>query len=68
MTNADKELIAMLQSTLDAVSKMKKHLANRQEKCACSGDVFCSLHGTIYNRLQIVSDELARSIGDAQRE
>jgi hypothetical protein len=68
MTNADKELIAQLQTTLDAISKMRKHLNTRQEKCACKGDVFCSLHGTIYNRLQIVSDELARAIGDAQRE
>lgn len=68
MTKPDIELIAQLQNALDLVAKMRKHLNTNQSGCACKGAVFCSLHGTIYNRLTVVSDELARAIGDAQRE
>ena len=67
-TYADLELIEQLQATLDTVSKMRKHLSTRQMGCACRGNVLCSLHGTVYNRLTVISDEMARAIGDLKRE
>ena len=68
MTKPDIQLIEQLQTALDLVANMRKHLSKNQSGCACRGDVLCSLHGTVYNRLRFVSDELARAIGDIQKE
>ena len=68
LTSSDKYLVAQLQNVLDLVGKMRSGLYTRQSKCACDGPALCSLHAGVFNRLVIVSDELARAIGDLQRE
>ena len=68
MNNSDRELITELQTQLDNIARIRRGLYNRKPGCACDENGLCAHHAEVYNRLQTVSDDLAKTIKAAQDE
>ena len=68
MNNSDEVIISDLRGLLDEVAKIRKSLYHRRPGCACDENGLCAHHAEVYNRLQTVSDDLAKTIQAAQDE
>ena len=64
----DQRLITQLRGMLDQLASMRESLYARRQGCACDERGLCSHHAMIHNALQGAADDLARAIGQAQRE
>jgi len=64
----DLRIVTELQALLDKLANMRNDLYSRHSGCSCDERGLCAHHAEVYNRLQTVADDLAKTIKAAQDE